>query len=246
MNRRRSRRSIDLDQMATELLGGKHPLIWFAANYPHFKQINSDGGLTVNDDYGNPLSIGLGIEDRYLAEIIEPECGGPVEADRASRDARYAELVSNAAPDNKIDSGLKTIEKTVDTVYGKRVVRDLDPGKASPAERERALRCIRKTPGPYKHSPGDIYGDFTLIETDKRTKKYIVECSCGQKHSLWNSQLRKGICPNKNKKYGIGKTFGSLTIIERYSSGSFNVSCKCGSNHDVTKYKLIKGECPDG
>ncbi|MBO4858709.1 MAG: hypothetical protein J5527_09355 [Treponema sp.] len=95
----------------------------------------------------------------------------------------------------------------------------------------------------YKDYIGKTFGSLTVIEVNGG--KAVCECTCGNKKELKISNLVFSKNCGKqhntilNKKY-IGKTFGSLTVIEVNGANAV-CECTCGNIKEIPIIRLLSG-----
>ena len=106
----------------------------------------------------------------------------------------------------------------------------------------------------YKDYIGKTFGSLTVIEVNGG--KAVCECTCGNKKELKVSNLAfSKVCGKQhntilNKNY-IGKTFGSLTVIE-VNGAKAVCECTCGNKKEFPIIGLVRGshvtcgECYNG
>ena len=95
---------------------------------------------------------------------------------------------------------------------------------------------------------GKVFGDLTVIEYSKEQKKWLCECSCGNKvyYRSWDLRNNRATkCKDWSKHINKrlddlkGQTFGELTALEYLGDSTWLCECSCGNRCEV-KASVLK------
>lgn len=105
-----------------------------------------------------------------------------------------------------------------------------------------------------KNPPGTKYGRWTILNRDpsqKRPAKYWCECTCGNKKSIFLTNLRRGFssqCQNcqalSRSKELIGKRFDHIVVLaidKINNKASAKVKCDCGNERYLKPGSIKSG-----
>ena len=111
--------------------------------------------------------------------------------------------------------------------------------------------CGDKTKhGKIEDITGKVFGDLTVISYDKKLKKWLCRCSCGNEVYRRSWDLRYGKATkcdnwdnhiNKRLENLTGMQFGELTVIEYAGDSKWLCRCSCGKECIVRAYHLKAG-----